>query len=272
MSTHDLDPDVLKEWITRGRDREYLVVDIRKPESYEREHLPGAVHIPVMEVESHALIRNAGERDIVFYCRNGKRSKAAVLFAADAGVPMAQLFHLRGGLVEYEGEILTDLPRLDLFPRDASLEEQMITALNLEKAAFDFYGRILPDYKGTPAEKWIQTLAGAERTHGRAIFRQLDALHPQATDFDSFFQSLSGAILEGGKSWKEVDDFLKPENSNKYLNVLDFALEMEVAAYDLYRNLAEKVVEPLLKEMFFMLAQSEKDHIEMVVKTLELDI
>ncbi|MCG8568412.1 MAG: hypothetical protein MI747_25360 [Desulfobacterales bacterium] len=263
---HDLSAETLNQWITQGRDTRFLVVDIRKKKDYEREHIPGAVHIPIMEVETHPSICGAGERDLVFYCHYGKRSKAAVLFAADAGHPMERLHHLKGGIFSYTGEVLMDPPNLDHFPMDDPLEKHMEMALEFEKAAFLFYGKILPLYKGTKAEPLLRQIAGVEIAHGKSIFSYLNVLYPQSCSFEEYFETLSGEILEGGTSMEKIDEFLLNAKSDKYLDVLDFAYEIEVGAYDLYRIMAEKSVEPSLRKMFFVLAQDEKTHVKMVSK------
>jgi len=44
-----------------------LVVDVRSAEAYRAEHIAGAVHIPLAEVERR-LAEFPKDRDIVFYC------------------------------------------------------------------------------------------------------------------------------------------------------------------------------------------------------------
>ncbi len=260
----DLSAGTLNQWISQGRERDFLVVDIRKKSSYEREHIPGAIHIPAMDVEDHPLILKS-QRNIVFYCRNGKRSKAALIFAADAGVPQDRLFHLKGGIMAYEGEILDAGPRLDALPLEDPLDRVLTAAMNFERAAHIFYGKLLKQYAHTRLEPVIRKLAQAEVSHGRMIYKCLDSLVGVQEEFTLYFQNLPGDVLEGGESIDKVDEFLTQTKSNKYFDVFDFALEMEISAYDLYRVMAEKSEEPSVKKMFFDLAQAEKEHVRLLI-------
>ena len=266
-----LNPKKLESWILSGREADFMVVDIRGKEAYGREHIPGAVHIPAMEVISHPLITQA-RRKLVFYCRNGKRSKAALIFAEDAGVPRENLFNLEGGICAYNGEILMDLPRVETFPHGLDISQVMERALALEKGAFLFYKRIQGLYGGGPLESLMMKMAGAEVAHGKAIFRCLERIKDIPLEFDVYFDQVDGNIFEGGKTEDALDEILEQVDSNNYLDLLDFAIEMEVEAYDLYRNMAEKSVEPPLKEMFLTLAQAEKNHIRDILKAQGDDV
>ena len=39
--------DEARAYMARGRERNYLLVDVRQPDEYAREHIPGAVLIPL---------------------------------------------------------------------------------------------------------------------------------------------------------------------------------------------------------------------------------
>jgi len=44
-----------------------IIVDVRSKESYDQEHIPGAIHIPYADTGSR-LAEFPKDRDIVFYC------------------------------------------------------------------------------------------------------------------------------------------------------------------------------------------------------------
>jgi len=64
----DLEPIAAKELLGRARKGLVTVLDVRPPEEYQAGHLPGAVNIPLSELESRfgKLPKN---REIVAYCR-----------------------------------------------------------------------------------------------------------------------------------------------------------------------------------------------------------
>ena len=53
------------------------LVDVRSPGEFSGGHIPGAVNIPVDEVEQRAGEIGAGSRPVVVYCRSGARSARA---------------------------------------------------------------------------------------------------------------------------------------------------------------------------------------------------
>ncbi|RME43471.1 MAG: rhodanese-like domain-containing protein [Deltaproteobacteria bacterium] len=77
-----------------------LLVDVRTPEEFEQGHLEGAKNIPLGEIERR--IEEFGddfEREIVVYCRTGRRSGIARTILTKRGYK--HVFN-GGGLVELE--------------------------------------------------------------------------------------------------------------------------------------------------------------------------
>ncbi len=54
-----------------------LIVDVRTPEEFQNGHFPGAVNIPVDQVENRLGEFGAREKPVVVYCRSGNRSGRA---------------------------------------------------------------------------------------------------------------------------------------------------------------------------------------------------
>jgi len=48
----NITPDQLKEIISRGKDGEYVLLDVRQPKEYRQSHLPGAVLIPLAQLDA----------------------------------------------------------------------------------------------------------------------------------------------------------------------------------------------------------------------------
>jgi len=69
-----------------------LVLDVRSPGEYAGGHLPGAVNVPLDEVEAVAA-RYAGQ-DVVTVCHSGARSLAAARLLSATG---ARVQSLTGG-------------------------------------------------------------------------------------------------------------------------------------------------------------------------------
>ena len=63
-----LEPVPAKELLTRARDGLVTVLDVRPPEEYAAGHLPGAINIPLKELQKQ-LKRLRSDREVVAYCR-----------------------------------------------------------------------------------------------------------------------------------------------------------------------------------------------------------
>lgn len=75
------------------------LIDVRTDAEVAEGVIPGAEHIPLDRFDPAALDLSDG-REVVFYCRSGRRSAAAVeKLAATLGEPVE---HLEGGLLAWE--------------------------------------------------------------------------------------------------------------------------------------------------------------------------
>jgi rhodanese-related sulfurtransferase len=63
-----LEPIPREELLTRVRDGLVTVLDVRPPEEYAAGHVPGAINIPLAELEQH-LSEFDADHEIVAYCR-----------------------------------------------------------------------------------------------------------------------------------------------------------------------------------------------------------
>lgn len=78
-------------------------VDTREANAYGRAHIPGAVHIPLEEIEGRLAELHMLAGAPVLYCRSGDRSKEMATKLAEEGVPVA---FLEGGFLSWEAEAL----------------------------------------------------------------------------------------------------------------------------------------------------------------------
>lgn len=75
----------------RGSDARRLVaagarlVDVRTPQEFATDHIPGAINIPVQDLERRMTELAGKERPVVVYCRSGRRSASAARMLESAG-------------------------------------------------------------------------------------------------------------------------------------------------------------------------------------------
>jgi rhodanese-related sulfurtransferase len=87
-------PDALLERLDDGEKAPY-VLDVRTAEEFVSGHVPGAVNIPYDQVASR-LAEVPKDRDVVLYCRSGRRAQLAAEVLADKGY--SRLQHLQGDM------------------------------------------------------------------------------------------------------------------------------------------------------------------------------
>lgn len=72
------------------KDASLYVLDVRAPEEYAAGHVPGAVNIPHDQIASR-LAEVPKDKDVVLYCRSGRRSALAAEVLAGSGYDRLQL-------------------------------------------------------------------------------------------------------------------------------------------------------------------------------------
>jgi adenylyltransferase/sulfurtransferase len=78
------------------------IIDVRSPSEFGVSHLPGAVSIPVNDVQRR-LDEIPRDQPVVFICRSGARSLTASAIATRAG--LANVAHLEGGLLGWAKDL-----------------------------------------------------------------------------------------------------------------------------------------------------------------------
>jgi len=68
------------------------LVDVREPEEFARDHIPGAVNLPLSQLEQQT--RELAKGTVVLYCQSGLRSQRAVALARRAGRDAGEIYNL----------------------------------------------------------------------------------------------------------------------------------------------------------------------------------
>ena len=70
-----------------------LVIDVRKPAEFGAAHIPGAINIPLDEIEKR-LDEFRSDNGVLIYCINGARTRQAEPLLFNNGIE--NVFHLEG--------------------------------------------------------------------------------------------------------------------------------------------------------------------------------
>ncbi len=95
-----ISPDDVQQRVASG-DPVFLL-DVRTPGEYDAGHIPGAVLIPVQELESR-LSEVPKDRTVIAYCLTGSRSAEAYGILAGAGY--GDVFNMAQGIQAWRGQI-----------------------------------------------------------------------------------------------------------------------------------------------------------------------
>jgi rhodanese-related sulfurtransferase/rubrerythrin len=267
LKLQEILPDELRHYMATSDERKYILVDVRQPAEYAAVHIPGALLMPLMELEAR-LFDLPQDRELVFYCRTGARSQVAAMLANEAELSDKRIYNLVGGILAWEGRKLSDFPRIQVFQTEDPAGDALLTAMDLEKGAWRYYRQILKTHGQEAFAPAIQKLAKAEEGHARMIYAFWKPNQAEPPAFENLFKELGGEILEGGKPLQEVLARLEAATTDRCLNILELSLEIEFRAYDLYRNMAEKEADDKRRQGFLSIAQAEKKHIRVLSQAL----
>ncbi len=265
-----LTPDELRKEMAKWDEEAYLLVDVRQPSEYTEGHIPGATLLPLMELQTK-VFDLPGDRELVFYCHSGGRSAFAADLAAEAEVTERGVYNLAGGIMAWDGRMVEDYPRVQVFDKRKSSAELLMTAMNLEKGAFRFYAYIVEKFKGEPYAKTLEDLSRAEEGHARTIYRFWERTASSGKPFEALFAELDGEILEGGRDLKTLMDQvdrMDPAGRNPCMALMELAMAIEHSAYDLYRTMAVQGEDSAARDAFWRIAQAEKAHMRMLARAI----
>ena len=94
----------MKEAVKMMKDeKNYIILDVRRPDEYAEGHIPGAINVPNEEIGTTEIAELPDKSQLILvYCRSGRRSKEAAGKLVKLGYTNIVEF---GGIQDYEGEI-----------------------------------------------------------------------------------------------------------------------------------------------------------------------
>lgn len=93
-------PDKLVERMEK-KDANLVVLDVRTPEEFAAGHIPGALNIPHDQLPNRLTeLAGAKSKDVVVYCRSGRRSAMAQETLSAQG--FKSVLHLEGDMLKWQ--------------------------------------------------------------------------------------------------------------------------------------------------------------------------
>ena len=84
-------------------EKDYIILDVRRPDEYAEGHIPLAINVPNEEIGSAEIAKLPNKSQLILiYCRSGRRSKEASEKLVKLGYTNIVEF---GGILDWKGEI-----------------------------------------------------------------------------------------------------------------------------------------------------------------------
>jgi sulfur-carrier protein adenylyltransferase/sulfurtransferase len=247
--------ETAKQYFQTHRLDAYNLIDVRQPEEYTTEHIPGAKLIPLGELPQRMDEIDKNKPTLV-YCRSGARAGNATALLIQAGFGQANNI---GGILDWKGLVASGAPEAGMLVFDAARKPQEYVALAwvMEEGARAFYQELGGQF--SQVKEMFDGFA-ADEAHHRDLLAQL-------------YQDLGGRdmqaaakgveqLMEGGINRNQA---LEWSRTHKIADVLEFAATMEANAHDRYIQVGRALC-GATERAFITLAEAEKKHLDQLLQ------
>ncbi len=255
-----MSPDEAKAFIRKHKTSTLQLVDVRQPKEYDKEHLPGAILIPLRE-----LIDRKDELDTqkttLVYCASGVRSKAASQLLRAQG--FNDLYNISGGIKKWNGSRTSgdESSGMEFFA-DGDFKDVFKMAYAMEEGLKQLYLGLKEIVTGEQEQQLLQKMADFEDRHKVGL---INGFLPKGTAIPEIEDD---TLIEGGRTRQQVMDYFGP-HLHDMEDIFHLSMLMEAQAYDLYSRLAHQATEPDQKKLFNHLAEEEKIHLAYLGRKLD---
>ncbi len=172
---------------------------------------------------------------------------------------------MEGGINAWNGLIAEGAPQSGMayFSPGTRSEELMALAWYLEEGAQKFYSEMAQMFEDREAKDLFQELANAEQHHKNSLLQLYKKVSGETSDpgFPGSVISLGreGGVMEGGMSIRDAVMWAKGKS---LIDILDLSLSLETHSYDLLLKMGRQVKDRRSKEVFQVLAEETREHLE----------
>jgi rhodanese-related sulfurtransferase len=82
-------------------DQKAVIVDVREDNEWNEQHIPGAIHIPLAQLNEHfPELKQYKDSPVITQCRTGRRSAQALDVLKSAG--FSKVYNMDGGIMAWD--------------------------------------------------------------------------------------------------------------------------------------------------------------------------
>ena len=262
-----MEADQARRWMAGHRQGEYTLLDVRQPWEYEEEHIPGAVLIPLAELDGRRDELDVS-KPVLAYCRSGGRSSGAAGMLSGLGFPL--VVNMAGGITAWNGAAAVGPPQAGLaaFKGDEGPREVILLACVMEDNLGAFYTAAADRLPPGETADTLRRLAGFEEKHKTwllTVYRQQYKGVLTEAEIDA---DMAPDALEGGLTAEEFLEANAPVMDDAR-SVIETGMMFEAQAMDMYMRLSRKAEDPEAAQLLVRLSQEEKGHLKALSTLLD---
>jgi len=263
-----LKPAEARELLDKDATGDFVLLDVGQPEEYATGHIPGALPMPLTDMETRQSELDRRKKYIV-YSRSDHRSRAAAVELCVLG--FADLYVLEGGAASWPYGTVPGVEKhhARLLGGAEWSKDILMLAIKLEKGSVEFYTRAAEKMKTTGSAELFRDLIGMEEKHMLMAYEQSTRFLGRGAlpTLEELKRDLKVDYMEGGV---QVDAMLASveDRFDSEVEALEVSLEKEYLAYDFYRRASLTLLDIDGRAVLRRLAQAERHHADIVLNRL----
>ena len=263
----NLDPKEARAYLRDHAEGDYTLLDVRQPGEYAKQHLPGAMLLPLPDL-SDRIDELAPKKPVLAYCAVGGRSRAAAQYLSENG--FAAVYSLKGGIKAWDGLKATgpEDEGMAWFRGDETVPEMLSLAYAMENGLADFYRSLAGHLDEADVLDLLERLASIEELHRERLWTLYQSHDSRGRDREAFESVLLADVMEGGFTTEELLSLYESELSTLE-GTLSMAMMLEAQALDLYSRYAHKSEDETTRDVLLQIANEEKGHLEALGRLLD---
>jgi rhodanese-related sulfurtransferase/rubrerythrin len=247
---------------------EYCLLDVRQPAEYAEKHIPGAMLIPLGQLQERLTALDTA-KPVIVYCRSGNRSSSAVGLLNGAGLD--DVFNMEGGMLAYDGLTAIGPPEAGIFcfPENMQPDELVAMAWYIEDGTQRFLDLIAKQLGDPETRDLIARLSDLKSDHKDDLTKLHGKLAEPGSNADfpgAVLARPPADVMAGCVSVPEAIDWSRDK---KGTDILELMMSLEANTLDLYLKLARRVRSERARSVFKHLSEQEKEHLDALAVAFE---